>query len=407
MKVFEEILGIKAVSSASKRVDFPAVFNEEVVASVRKFHSSIKGYEPTPLARLDGLAKELGVSRIYVKDESYRFGLNAFKSLGGTFSIAKVLCEKLGVDIDDITFDYLKSEEVNEKIKDMVFVTATDGNHGRGVAWAATQLGCKSVVYLPKGSAQRRVDAIREAGAEAYVTDLNYDDAVRLATQKGEENGWYLVQDTGFEGYEKIPNWISQGYITMADEALEQLKLDGIQKPTHVFLQAGVGAMAGGVLGYYVNKFKGNHPTTVIVEPDQAACIYKSALAGDGKAHNVTGDLNTIMAGLACGEPNTVTWEILRDFASAYVSCQDYVSANGMRILANPKGDDKKVISGESGSVGVGLLDLLMSKDELKELMNIIGLNEDSVVLFFNTEGDTDPENYKQIVYYGKNPGCW
>ncbi|GAA0181614.1 diaminopropionate ammonia-lyase [Clostridium sediminicola] len=404
MKKFEMVYGIEAVVSEVASEGFPEIFNEEVVESVRKFHASIKGYKATPLVKLDALAKELGISNIYVKDESYRFGLNAFKSLGGTFSIAKVLCEKLRKNIDEITFDYLKSKEVSEKIKDMVFVTATDGNHGRGVAWAATQLGCKSVVYLPKGSAQRRVDAIREAGAEAYVTDLNYDDAVRLATQKGKENGWHLVQDTGFEGYEKIPNWISQGYITMADEALDQLKLDGIVKPTHVFLQAGVGAMAGGVLGYYVNKFKGNHPITVIIEPEQAACIYKSALAGDGKAHNVTGDLNTIMAGLACGEPNTVTWEILRDFASAYVSCPDYVSANGVRILASPMGEDKKVISGESGSVGVGLIDLLMSKPELEVFKNAIGLDENSVVLFFNTEGDTDPENYRKIVHYGKNP---
>ncbi|MCY6483043.1 diaminopropionate ammonia-lyase [Clostridium aestuarii] len=407
MERVNETYGIKAVVSDIATEGFPKIFNEEVVEGVRNFHASIKGYQATPLVRLDELSKELGVSRIYVKDESYRFGLNAFKSLGGTFAIAKFLCEKLGVDIHDVDFEYFKSQEIKEKIKDIVFVTATDGNHGRGIAWAATQLGCKSVVYLPKGSAQRRVDAIIEAGAEAYVTELNYDDAVRLATQKGEENGWYLIQDTGFEGYEKIPNWISQGYITMADEALDQLKLDGIQIPTHVFLQAGVGAMAGGVLGYYVNKFKGNHPTTVIVEPEQAACIYKSALAGDGKPHNVTGDLNTIMAGLACGEPNTVTWEILRDFAKAYVSCPDYVSANGVRILGNSIGQDKKIISGESGSVGVGLLSLLMVKPELEELKNDLGLNENSVVLFFNTEGDTDPENYKKIVHEGKNPSIF
>lgn len=404
MKKIEKVYGIEAVVSDIATEGFPEIFNEEVVESVRKFHASIKGYKATPLVKLDALAKELGVSNIYVKDESYRFGLNAFKSLGGTFSIAKVLCEKLGKDIDEITFDYLKSKEVSEKINNMVFVTATDGNHGRGVAWAATQLGCESVVYMPKGSAERRLKAIGEEGAEASITDLNYDDTVRLASQKAEENGWCLVQDTAWEGYEKIPNWISQGYITMADEALDQLKLDGILKPTHVFLQAGVGAMAGGILGYYVNKFKGNHPITVIVEPEQAACIYKSALVGDGKPHNVTGDLNTIMAGLACGEPNIVTWETLRDFATAYVSCPDYVSANGVRILANPIGEDKKVISGESGSVGVGLIDLLMSKPELEELKNALGLNENSVVLFFNTEGDTDPENYKKIVYYGKNP---
>lgn len=402
MKIDNNTYAIKTVVSDVATENFPEIFSEEVAISARKFHMSIEGYQATPLVRLDGLAEKLGVAKIYVKDESYRFGLNAFKSLGGTFAIAKFLCEKLNVNFENVDFKYFKSQEVKEKIKDIVFVTATDGNHGRGVAWAANQIGCKSVVYLPKGAAKKRVEAIKEAGGKAYVTDLNYDDAVRFATQKGKKNGWYLIQNTGFEGYEKIPNWISQGYITMADEALDQLKLDGIIKPTHIFLQAGVGAMAGGVLGYYVNKFKGNHPVTVIVEPEQAACIYKSALAGDGKAHNVTGNLNTIMAGLACGEPNTVTWEILRDFASAYVSCPDYVSANGMRILASPIGDDKKVISGESGSVGVGLVDLLMSKPGLEESKNALGLNENSIVIFFNTEGDTDPENYRKIVYYGK-----
>ncbi|MTI67503.1 MAG: diaminopropionate ammonia-lyase [Firmicutes bacterium] len=404
MKKIDNETGVKAVISDVKTDGFPEMFSEEAVGSVRKFHSSIKGYQATPLVSLEGLSKRLGVSRIYVKDESYRFGLNAFKSLGGTFAIAKILCEKLGVNIKDVNFEYFKSEEVNKKIKDMVFITATDGNHGRGVAWAASQLGCKSYVYMPKGSAKRRVDAISEAGAEVYVTDLNYDDAVRLANQKAEENDWCLVQDTAWEGYEEIPKWISQGYTTMANEAIDQMKLDGVQKPTHVFLQAGVGAMAGGVLGYYVNKFKGDHPVTVIVEPHEAACIYKSAMAGDGKARNVAGELDTIMAGLACGEPNTITWEVLRDFASGYVSCPDYVSANGMRILASPMDKDKKVISGESGSVGVGLLDLLMSKPESEELKKSLGLDENSIILFFNTEGDTDPKNYREIVHYGKYP---
>lgn len=407
MKIFDEVFGINAIVNTSKKQSFPEFLEEKIVEDVRTFHMSIEGYEATPLVSLEGLAEELGVGSVYVKDESYRFGLNAFKSLGGTFAIAKLLCEELGISIEDINFDYFKGQEVKEKIKDKIFVTATDGNHGRGVAWAATQLGCKSVVYLPKGAAKRRVDAIKEAGAEAYVTDLNYDDAVRLASQKAKENGWHLVQDTAWEGYDKIPNWITQGYTTMASEAIDQLRLQGIQKPTHVFLQAGVGSMAGAVLGYYVNKFKGCHPITIIVEPQEAACMYISALRGDGKPHNVTGDLDTIMAGLACGEPNPITWEILRDFATAYISCPDYISARGVRVLAHPINKDKKVVSGESGSVGVGLLSVLMIRPELEELKNELGLNKESIVLCFNTEGDTDPENYNQIVYNGKYPSLF
>lgn len=402
MKIFDEAFRIKAVATDTVNSELPSLFSEDEVRKVKQFHSSVEGYETTPLIGLDAMARDLGVKGVYVKDESFRFGLNAFKALGGTYSIAKVLCEKLGKDIDEVTFDSLRSDEVKEQIRDLVFVTATDGNHGRGVAWAASKLGCRSVVFLPKGAAETRVEAIRKAGAETRLTDLNYDDAVRLAAKTGEENGWTLVQDTGFEGYEKIPNWISQGYMTMADEAQHQLEELGVEKPTHLFLQAGVGAMAGGVLGYYVNRFGEDSPVTSIVEPNNAACIYKSAVMNDGKPHAVLGDHSTIMAGLACGEPNLVTWEILRDHASVYFACPDFISAVGMRLLACPRGEDRKIISGESGSVGVGLLDFLMTRKELSAIREQLGLDENSVVLLFNTEGDTDPENYKDVIYYGK-----
>ncbi|MDD4725464.1 MAG: diaminopropionate ammonia-lyase [Tissierellia bacterium] len=404
MEKIKEVYGIKTVVS-DKEVDYlPAFLSQEEIKSVRNFHATIEGYKATPLVSLDDLAKGLGVSRIYVKDESYRFGLNAFKGLGATYAIAKLLCEKLDVDINSISFDYLKSPEVAERIKDMVFVTATDGNHGRAVAWAATQLGCKSIVYMPKGSSIRRLQHIKDAGADVSITDVNYDEAVRIAKRKAEEIGGYVIQDTAWEGYEKVPNWICQGYTTMASEAIDQMKLDGITKPTHLFLQAGVGSFAGAVLGYYANVFKGELPITTIVEPENAATIYKSALTNDGEPHAVTGDLETIMAGLACGEPNVVTWEILRDFAKAYVSCPDYVAARGMRILANPVDNDKKVISGESGAVGLGLVSLLLEREELKELKDQLQLDENSVILCFSTEGDTDPEHYNKVVYDGKNP---
>lgn len=404
MEKIKEVYGIKTVVS-DKEVDYlPAFLSQEEIKSVRNFHATIEGYKATPLVSLDDLAKGLGVSRIYVKDESYRFGLNAFKGLGATYAIAKLLCEKLDVDINSISFDYLKSPEVAERIKDMVFVTATDGNHGRAVAWAATQLGCKSIVYMPKGSSIRRLQHIKDAGADVSITDVNYDEAVRIAKRKAEEIGGYVIQDTAWEGYEKVPNWICQGYTTMAYEAIDQMKLDGITKPTHLFLQAGVGSFAGAVLGYYANVFKGELPITTIVEPENAATIYKSALTNDGEPHAVTGDLETIMAGLACGEPNVVTWEILRDFAKAYVSCPDYVAARGMRILANPVGNDKKVISGESGAVGLGLVSLLLEREELKELKDQLQLDENSVILCFSTEGDTDPEHYNKVVYDEKNP---
>lgn len=403
MESIDEAYGINTVINNNIKGELPGFLSEEEVQGVRKFHASIEGYEPTPLVSLECLAEKLGVSRIYVKDESKRFGLNAFKGLGATYAIARLMCEKLGVDIGAIDYNYFKLREVKEKIKDMVFVTATDGNHGRAVAWAAAQLGCKSIVYMPKGSSLKRLQHIKDTGAEAFITDVNYDDAVRLARRKAEDTGGYLVQDTAWEGYEKVPNWITQGYTTMAAEAIDQMKQDGAPKPTHVFLQAGVGSFAGGILGYFANVYKDELPVTIIAEPENAACIYKSALADDGNPHSVTGDLNTIMAGLACGEPNTVTWPILRDFAKAYISCPDYAAAKGMRVLAAPMGSDKKVISGESGAVGLGLLALILEKGELKNLKNKLKLNEKSVIICFSTEGDTDPEQYQAIISQPEN----
>lgn len=408
MKVFQEKLGISIISTPMNSSYLPSFLNEEISNKVRSFHSSIKGYEITPLVSLSNLASKLGIKGIYVKDESYRFNLNAFKSLGGLYAIFKIVCKELKLNDETTTFEDLQEEKIKEQLKDMVFITATDGNHGKGVAYAAHKLGCKSVVLMPKGTVDVRAEAIRNIGnSDVTITDLNYDDAVRKAAKLASENNWYLVQDTAWSEYEDIPNFITQGYTTMANEVYDQLQEYGIEKPTHLFLQAGVGSMAGGVLGYFANKYKGNPPLTTIVEPKNVACIYKSALFNDSKPHGVTGDLHTIMAGLNCGEPNTATYPILRDFASYYAACDDYVTARGMRLMASPLGNDKKIISGESGAVGLGLLSLIMEKDDLKEIRQDMNLNSDSIVLIFSTEGNTDPIGYNEIIYDGRNPSIF
>ncbi|MCD8081986.1 MAG: diaminopropionate ammonia-lyase [Clostridiales bacterium] len=379
----------------------PEFLSETAIEPVRHLHRSVESYQWTPLVSLGALAKEVGVKGIYVKDESYRFGLNAFKGLGGIYALSCAVCERLGLDVEKVSFAELKKPEYQEKLRNMIFVTATDGNHGRGVAWAAGQLGCKAYVYMPKGSSKYRAQAIRNAGkAEVTITDLPYDDAVRYAQSMSREHGWILIQDTSWPGYEKVPSWIIQGYTTMAYEALRQLRKYGEETPTHVFLQAGVGAMAGGVAGYLVNACR-PRPVITVVEPDQVACIYESARHQDGEPHAAVGNGTTIMAGLNCGEPCTVTWPILRDFASFYMACPDYVAANGMRQLAAPKGGDLKVTSGESGAATMGAFMAVMERPELAGLKQEMGLNENSVVLLFSTEGDTDPESYREIVYHG------
>lgn len=397
------IENINARTDLNKKVstDF---LSKEIIDSVRAFHRGFSNYQVTPLVSLDALANELGVKKIWVKDESYRFGLNAFKVLGAAFAIGKYISKRLGVDINELSFKKLKTPEFQTRLGDITFTTATDGNHGRAVAWAARELGQKAVIYLPRGTAQSRIDAIKDTGAEAYVMDMNYDEVVRFVAEKANKNGWVIVQDTAWEGYHEIPVWIMQGYATMVDEAQEQLINMGIGEPTHVFLQAGVGAFAGSVVGYYASAYGNDRPFTIIVEPDKAACIFKSVKAKDGNPHAVTGDLNTIMAGLACGEPNPISWEILRDYADMYFSCPDYVAAKGMRVLANPLGYDKRIISGESGSVGIGLLTLLLGDKRYKKLLSKLNINEDSKVLIFNTEGATDPVGYRKIVWDGKYP---
>lgn len=376
---------------------------DKEISKVKGFHESIPQYERTPLVKLENLAKMLGVKGVYLKDESYRFGLNAFKVLGGSFAMAKYMADKLGKDISELPYEKLISDEVRNELGDITFFTATDGNHGRGVAWTANKLKQKSVVYMPKGSSLIRLNNIKAEGAKASITELNYDDAVRLATEDAAKVGGLVVQDTAWEGYEDIPAWIMQGYGTMAKEAVEQLSEYGVERPTHVFIQAGVGSLAGAVQGYMAAKFE-DCPITVVVEADKADCFYKSAEAGDGKPRFVGGDMQTIMAGLACGEPNTIGFEILKNYSEAFISAPDWVSAKGMRILGNPLVGDEKVISGESGAVTTGTLVSIMQDESLAELRKALKLDKNSKVLLISTEGDTDPEKYRSIVWDGECP---
>lgn len=393
----EEFKLITRPHTTPDRFDLSFLSREEV-EKIREFHKSFPMYEKTPLANLTETAAYLGLGGVYVKDESKRFGLNAFKVLGGSYAIGKYLAGKLQKDISEVGYEVLISEETRKTLGDITFVTATDGNHGRGVAWTANQLRQKSVVYMPKGSAQERLNNILAEGAEASITDVNYDDAVRMASRRAEEKDCVLVQDTAWEGYEDIPTWIMQGYGTMGLEAYEQLP----EKPTHIFLQAGVGSMAAAITGLFAYIYGEERPIITIVEPNKADCIYRTAEADDGELHFVTGDMDTIMAGLACGEPCSIGWKVMADYADHFISCPDYAAAKGMRILGNPTGADERVISGESGASAFGCVAEIMTNPNLVWMKERLGLDENSKVLFFSTEGDTDKENYKAIVWDGK-----
>ena len=380
-----------------------SIMSLENVAKARSFHRSFPQYSITPLASLDGMAKHLGLGSLFVKDESYRFGLNAFKVLGGSFAMARYIAQQMGRDVGEMTYDYLTSEAFRQEFGQATFFTATDGNHGRGVAWAANKLGQKAVVHMPKGSAKSRFDNIAKEGAKVTIEEVNYDDCVRMAAaEAAETKHGVVVQDTAWAGYEEIPAWIMQGYGTMANEAAEQLRQLEVNRPTHVFVQAGVGSLAGAVVGYFTNLYPNDPPKSVVMEATAADCLYRGAVAGDGDPRIVDGDLTTIMAGLACGEPNILSWDILRNHVSAFVSCPDWVSARGMRMLGMPVKGDPSVVSGESGAVGMGLISAIMEDDTYRDLREHLELDRFSQVLMFSTEGDTDPEKYRRILWDGE-----
>lgn len=377
--------------------------NEDVAKKVLKYHSSFEQYTETPLVELKELSKYLGIKDLFIKDESYRFGLNAFKVLGGSFTIGKYIANKLGKDIDELPYKTLISDEVKKELGEITFITATDGNHGRGVAWTAEQLKQKAIVYMPKGSALERRDRIRAHGATCEITEWNYDDTVRYCNELAEKNGYVMVQDTSWPGYEELPRWIMQGYMTMAYEAYLKLQKEN-KRPTHIFLQAGVGSMASGVCGFFSSVYADNKPIITTVEPDKAACLYKTAKADDGELHPVTGEMNTIMAGLACGEPITIGWPVLNANAENFLSIPEETAAYGMRVLGNPLKGDERVISGESGAATIGVVAQVMKLEELKEIKEKLKLDENSVVLLFSTEGDTYFEGYREIVWNGLYP---
>jgi diaminopropionate ammonia-lyase len=256
---------------------------------------------------------------------------------------------------------------------------------------------------MPKGSSQARLENILKEGSDARITELNYDDAVRLANSMASKDPrGVMVQDTAWDGYEEIPGWIMQGYGSMSYEVLGQLNQAGVEQPTHIFVQAGVGSLAGSVVGLFANVFPINTPLMTVVEASAADCLYRSCLAG--RLVSVGGRMQTIMAGLACGEANTISWEILKNYARFFVSCPDWAAARGMRVLGVPLKGDEKVISGESGAVTAGLVFTLLRHEDHQDLRDALGLNKDSVVLMFSTEGNTDPEKFRDVVWDGEYP---
>lgn len=382
-------------------------FSVETIAAVRRFHATFPQYQPTPLVALPGLARELGVAGVWVKDESKRFDLNSFKVLGGSYSVARYLGDRLGLAPGELSFARLNEPEARRTLGTVNFVTATDGNHGRAVAWSARELGHRAVVFMPKGTVASRIRNIEKEGAEVHVTDGNYDDTIRTARAYMEKHGGVIVQDTAWEGYRDIPLWIMQGYAVVAHEAAEQAEAAGVAYPTHAFLQAGVGSFAGGAAGLLASRYGDRRPLVSVAEPTEAACYYASAAAADGEPHDIGGDMPSIMAGLACGEANRLAWPILRDHADLYFRAADSMAASGMRALASPRAGDPSIVAGESAAVAVGIVLAATHDPRYRPAREALRLDAQSQLLFFSTEGDTDPQHYLRIIRERLYPAAW
>lgn len=349
------------------------------------------GYQPTPLHRLSHLAARLGVQSIDYKDESHRFALKSFKALGGAYAVFRLIQKAIAQQHPGVqaTVADIVSGRFNAIAAALTVTCATDGNHGRSVAWGAQTFGCRCVIYVHQTVSQGRADAIAAFGAEVIRVSGNYDDSVRHAEQQAQIHDWTVVSDTTYEGYRDIPIDVMHGYGVMAREVVAQMP----NPPTHVIVQAGVGAFAAAVCASFWLAWGTQRPRFILVEPQNAACFFESGLMGHPVA--IDGELDTVMAGLACGEVSPVAWDILRFGVQAYVTLADDFALQAMSLLAKPSAPDPAIVAGETGSVGLGLL---LAAEQSPEIAQLLGLSANSRVLLLGSEGDTDPVIYQSVV---------
>jgi diaminopropionate ammonia-lyase len=387
----ELLLNSLADKQAPYGPDQLRVLNDEGFTLAKSTISAWPGYTPTPLILLNGLAQKANVERIYYKNEGTRFGLGSFKALGGAYAVSQLLRREIA-RIKAITmpsvaqlFDGTHSDVVSK----VTVSCATDGNHGRSVAWGARMFGCNCVILIHSNVSEGRKNAIEAYGATVIRTKGNYDDSVREAHRLAASKGWFIVSDTSYSGYTEVPKDVMQGYELMAAEACDQMHVP----PTHIFLQTGVGGMAAAVAAYTKRRYGKNRPIIILADPDKSACWLESVR--NGKPTSVHGELDTLMAGLACGEISILAWDILRQNADAVMSVTDDDAVLMMRALANPSTDDPPIVAGESAVAGLAASIAAANHEHARsELL----LDSHSSILVFGTESDTDPDLYAQLI---------
>ena len=377
--------GLRRRGDAASRVLTAADF-ADAAAEI----SGWEGYAPTPLAELDGLAGALGVAGVLYKDEGPRFGLGSFKALGGAYAALRVLQREISLALGRaVSPADISGRKHADLAAGITLVTATDGNHGRSLAWGCRRFGAPCRIYIHAEVSGARAEAMRALGAEVVRIDGNYDDSVALAREEAGANGWFVVSDTSWPGYTETPRDVMAGYGVMVKEVGDLLD----RPPTHAFLQAGVGGLAAAVAAGLRQRWGKESPRIAVVEPELAACLFESARAG--KMTDIRVEEETLMAGLSCGEPSGLAWEVLSEEASDFLTVPESVVGPAMRLLARPLGDDPAIEAGESAVAG---LSALVAAARNGEMRSALGLDAHSRVLLIGSEGATDPDSYAALV---------
>ena len=373
------------------------VTSEVAPEDPRRFHQSLPGYRPTPLVALPELASRLGLGRIWIKDESQRFDLMAFKVLGASYAIFKLL-EKAWQKTSDQLLDPadFRRPGLAKSLGVQTLTAATDGNHGRAVAWTARTLGLEAVIFVPRDMVSARIRNLEKLGARVVIVDGTYDQAVARCVDESEAHGWHVISDTSWPGYTEIPTWVVAGYSTMFREIDEQLPEGTI--PDLVFLQTGVGSFACAGISHYKGRTLGARPKLICLEPLEADCLLESALSGQGGMAKAKGNLESLMSGLNCGTPSLIAWPVLKAGIDLFLAVDDAWSLQAMYSLYHPRKGDDPVYAGESGAAGLAGLLALTLEPALKTVRQRLKLGPNTSVLLINTEGGTDPEGFSRVV---------
>ena len=383
LKTVQNLIDLEGIVSNDLRLksSFPNLDDSLNVQKIDLAYGEIcswPNYSPTPIAELSDLAKFCGVGKIFYKDESARLGLGSFKALGGAYAVKRVAKN----------YSLLGNE-----IKKLVVTTASAGNHGRSVAWGAKQVGCSAKIYVHSGVSRARADAMAKFGAEIIRIDGNYDEALAECIKAARENSWELVSDTSWAGYEDVPLDIMSGYGVLMREALEQM---GSVKPTHLFLPAGCGGLAAGLISFLWREMNENLCELISVESSHSSCILESIKAKRPVFVDIKEE--TAMVGLSCGEVSEQAWKILSKTLSHSVSISDKAVAPLMKLFLDGKCGGGSIEAGECATSGAASLLAICKEKKLKKEMN---LDEGSIVLLIGTEGATDIEAYNELISKG------